>query len=70
MHYYILIDLGKEKINAVQAGLVYDLMSGVETAGTTHCQGLANNDYYKRAVQAWVQAKKIHRQRLIESKTF
>ena len=69
MHHFILIALGKEKINAIQAGDAYDLMSGIEIAGTTHCQDLAQNEYYIKAVEAWVEAKKIHRQRIIESKS-
>ena len=69
MHYLIIIDLGKEKINAKQAGDSYDLMSGIETDGTTHIIELAKNEYYIEAVMAWVNAKKIQRQRLIESKS-
>ncbi len=69
MHHLILLDLGAEKINAVQAGEVFDLMSGVETAGTTHCQELAQNKYYIKAVESWVDAKKAQRQRFIESKS-
>ena len=69
MHYFILIDIGKERINAEQAGDIADLMDGLETAGTTHCQELAKNEHYIKAVEAWVEAKKIHRQRIIESKS-
>jgi len=70
MHYFILLDLGSEKINADQAGDVFDLMDGIETAGTTHSRDLAQNEYYKKAVSAWVAAKQAHRQRIAESKTF
>ena len=69
MHHFILLDLGHGKINAIQAGNVYDLMSGIETAGTTHSQELARNKYYKKAVEEWVKAKQAHRQRIIESKS-
>ena len=69
MHYFILVDLGKEKINAEQAGDIADLMDGIETAGTTHSQALAKNEHYKQAVAAWVNAKKAHRQRIAESKS-
>lgn len=69
MHHLILLDLGSGKINAEQAGDAYDLMSGIETAGTTHNQKLAKNEYYKKAVEEWVKAKEIHRQRIIESKS-
>lgn len=69
MHHLILLALGGEKINAEQAGGVYDLMSEIETAGTTHCSELAKNEYYSKAVAAWVVAKKAHRQRIVESKS-
>jgi hypothetical protein len=69
MHHLILLDLGEGKISAEQAGNSYDLMSGVETAGTTHCQELARNEHYKKAVAEWVRAKQAQRQRFIESKS-
>ncbi len=69
MHHLILLDLGEEKINAEQAGDSYDLMDGIETAGTTHNQELARNDYYKKAVSEWVSAKQAQRQRFIDSKS-
>lgn len=69
MHYLILVDLGSGKINAEQAGDVYDLMSEIETAGTTHCRELAGNEYYKKAVEEWTRAQELHRQRLIQSKS-
>lgn len=68
MHHLILLALGGEKINAEQSGDSYDLMSGIETDGTTHCGDLAKNEYYSKAVVAWVVAKKAHRQRIIDSK--
>jgi len=70
IHHQILLDLGAGKINAEQAGEVFDLMSEIETAGTTHDPALAKNEYYASAVAAWVEAKQIQRQRIIESKTF
>ena len=69
MHHLILLDLGEGKINAEQAGDSYDLVSEVETAGTTHCQELAQNEHYKKAVTEWVKAKQAQRQRFIESKS-
>ncbi len=69
MHHFILLDLGSEKINAIRAGEIFDLMSGVETAGTTHSIELATNKYYKEAVSAWVEAKQAQRQRFIDSKS-
>lgn len=70
MHHLILLDLGEGKINAEQAGDAYDLISEIETAGTTHSRELAQNEYYRKATSAWVEAKRIDRQRFIESKTF
>lgn len=69
MHHLILLDLGNGKINAEQAGDAYDLMSGIETTGTTHSKELARNEYYKKAVEEWVMAKEAHRQRIIESRS-
>jgi len=69
MHHLILLDLGEEKINAKQAGDSYDLMSEVETAGTTHSHKVARNDYYKKAVAEWVKARQAQRQRFTESKS-
>ena len=68
MH-YILVDGGLGKITAEQWGRVYDLISEIETAGTTHCQELAQNKYYKLAVVEWVKAKEAHRKRIIEDKS-
>ena len=69
MHHLILLDLGHEKINAEEAGDAYDLMDGIETSGTTHCQELAKNEHYIKAVEAWVKAKKIQRERFAKSKS-
>lgn len=69
MHHLILLDLGGEKINAEQAGDSYDLISEVETAGTTHCQELARNEHYKKAVAEWAKAKQAQRQRFAKSKS-
>ena len=62
MHHLILLALGEEKIDAEEAGDAYDLMDGIETAGTTHCQELAKNRFYKKAVIEWVKAKKAQGQ--------
>ena len=69
MHHLILLDLGGEKINAEHAGDTYDLIDGIETAGTTHDIKLARNEYYIKAVEAWVKAKQAQRQRFTESKS-
>ena len=69
IHHLILLDLGSGKITAEQAGDAYDLMDGIVIDGTTHSQELAQNEYYKKAVQAWVSAKQAQRQRFTESKS-
>jgi len=70
MIHLLLLDGGAGKINAEQFGITWDLIDEMETAGTTHSQELAQDEYYKKAVEAWVEAKKIQRQRMAESKTF
>ena len=52
-----------------QFGITWNLMDEVETDGTTHCQELALNEYYIKAVEAWVKAKQAQRQRFTESKS-
>lgn len=68
MHYYILIDLGKEVINWMQAGYAYDLISRMTVAGTTHDLELAANEYYQKAVADWINAHEIKRQRIIKGR--
>jgi len=70
MIHLLLLDGGAGKITAEQFGTTWDLIDEMETAGTTHSRELAQDEYYKKAVAAWVAAKKIHRQRIAESKTF
>ncbi len=69
MHWYILVELGRGNITAKQAGKAYDLISEVETAGTTHSNELAQNKYYQKSVKEWVEAKKIQRERFAKSKS-
>ena len=52
-----------------QFGITWNLMDEIETDGTTHCQELALNEYYIKAVEAWVKAKQAQRQRFMESKS-
>jgi hypothetical protein len=59
----------RDLLPAEQFGVVWDLMDEMKTDGTTHCQELARNEHYKKAVQAWVSAKQAQRQRIIESKS-
>lgn len=53
IHGYILDALGHGEINADGAGDVYDLISFVETSGSTHNSELAEHPFYKKAVEAW-----------------
>ncbi|GAH33755.1 unnamed protein product [marine sediment metagenome] len=69
MIYHLLLDGGAGKINAEQFGTTWDLIDEMETAGTTHNEQLTQDEYYKKAVRAWVDAKKIQRQRIAESKS-
>ena len=69
MIHQLLLDGGAGKINAEQFGTTWDLLDEMETAGTTHSPDLAQDEYYKKAVRAWVDAKKIQRQRITESKS-
>ena len=69
MIHLLLLDGGAGKITVEQFGTTWDLIDEMETAGTTHSPELAQNEYYKKAVAAWVEAKKIQRQRFTESKS-
>ena len=65
MIHLLLLDL----VSSEEFGTVWDLMDGLETAGTTHCQELAENKYYIKAVESWAKAKKIQRERFAKSKS-
>jgi hypothetical protein len=65
MIHLLLLDL----LPAEQFGITWDLIDEIETNGTTHCQELAQNEYYKKAVAEWVKAKQAQRQRFTESKS-
>ena len=65
MIHLLLLDL----VSSEEFGIVWNLMDNLETAGTTHCQELASNEYYKKAVAEWGKAKEIQRQRFMESKS-
>ena len=65
MIHLLLLDL----VTTEQFGVVWDLIDKMDTAGTTHCLDLANNEYYKKAVAEWVKAKQAQRQRFIDSKS-
>ena len=65
MIHLLLLDL----VSSEEFGTVWDLMDGLETAGTTHCQELAENKYYKKAVAEWVKAIEVQRQAFAKSKS-
>ena len=65
MIHLLLLDL----VSAEEFGITWNLMDNLETAGTTHNQDLARNKYYIKAVESWVGAKKIQRERFAKSKS-
>ena len=65
MIHLLLLDL----LPTEKFAITWDLMDEIETAGTTHSRELAQDEYYKAAVAAWVDAKKAERQRFAESKS-
>ena len=65
MIHLLLLDL----LPAEQFRITWDLIDEMETAGTTHNQDLVQDEYYKKAVAAWVEAKKIQRRRIVDSKS-
>lgn len=65
MIHLLLLDL----VSSEEFGIVWNLMDSLETAGTTHCQELANNKYYKKAVAEWVKAREGQRQVFAKSKS-
>lgn len=66
MIHLLLLDL----LPTEQFAITWNLMDEIATDGTTHCFELAQDKYYKKAVEAWVEAKKILRQRFIKSKKY
>jgi len=65
MIHLLLLDL----VSTEQFGIAWELMDEMETNGTTHCEELARNEYYIKAVAEWVKAKQAQRQRFMESKS-
>lgn len=57
IHLYILMALGHRKINAEGAGRIYDLISFVETSGSTHNEELAREPMYLQALKDWQKVK-------------
>ena len=61
IHLYILMALGQGEIDAERAGDIYDLISFVETSGSTHNEALAKEPMYIQAVNAW---RKVRERRI------
>jgi len=53
MNHFIIMALGREEIDAIEASRIFDLISDVETAGTTHSQDLVKEPFYIQAVDDW-----------------
>lgn len=53
MNLYILMALGREEINAEESGRIFDLISFVETSGSTHNEELAKEPFYNQALKDW-----------------
>ena len=68
IHLSILMALGKEEIDAEESGRIFDLISFVETSGSTHNGELAKEPFYIQAVKDWGKVKERRRMKY-ESKT-
>jgi len=61
IQYYILLALGREEIDAIEASRLFDLISEVETSGSTHNSELVREPFYLQAVKDW---KKVRERRV------
>ena len=53
INHFILIALGREEIDSAEAGRIFDLISDIETAGTTHSLELIKEPFYLQAIKDW-----------------
>ena len=53
INHFILMALGREEIDAAEASRIFDLISDIGTAGTTHSRELVKEPFYLRAVKDW-----------------
>jgi len=53
MNHFLLIALGREEIDSIEASRIFDLISDIETAGTTHSRDLVKEPFYLQAVRDW-----------------
>lgn len=66
MMHSILMAGAKGEIDTFEFGRIFDLISDVETAGTTHSQDLVKEPFYLQAVNDWRTAlERRSRDRLI-----
>lgn len=68
MNHYILMALLKREINAEEAGRLFDLISEVETSGSTHNSELVREPFYLQAVKDWQKVRE-RRVKKYEQKT-
>ena len=68
MHHLILLALGKEEIDSAEAGRLFDLISEVETSGSTHNSELVREPFYLQAVKDWQKVRE-RRVKKYEQKT-
>ena len=53
MNHLILMALGREKIDSIEASRIFDLISDIETAGTTHSLEVVKEPFYLQAIEDW-----------------
>ena len=53
MNHLVLMALGREEIDSIEASRIFDLMDEIKTAGTTHNRDLVKEPFYLQAVQDW-----------------
>lgn len=61
----ILLDM----VSPERFGRTWDLLDKMNPDGTTHCEELIEDEYYKKALDEWKKAKKAQRQRFVNSKS-
>ena len=68
IQHYILMALGREEIDAEEAGRIFDLLSEVETSGSTHNSELVKEPFYIQAVKDWQKVRE-RRMKKYENRT-
>ena len=57
----ILLDI----VSPERFGITWNLLDKMNPDGTTHCEELIEDEYYKKAVDEWRKARKAHGRRMI-----